>query len=202
MEKWIEKLKENFCQKSLPGEAAQEQMSPGNRKLFSKKNSNRPAAVILLIFPLKNKPHIAFIKRNTYDGPHSGQISFPGGMKEKEDPDLAVTALRECEEEIGVPAKDIRLIGKLSSLQIPVSNTFVQPYVGVLNYNPEFKKDPVEVDHIILIPLSHFTNPQSKDSEYRKFQGEDFSIPFFRFNQEKIWGATAMILNEFLEFME
>ncbi len=137
-----------MLRESLPGEAAQNKFSPELREGPSyaealedegeQEDECRSAAVLILLYPDKDHLRTVFMKRNEYDGPHSGQISFPGGMFEKVDLDLEQTALRETEEEIGVDAGKIDVLGRLTPLFIPVSNFCVTPYVGWITGQPDF----------------------------------------------------------------
>lgn len=167
-----------------------------------KNNLTQTGSVLILIFPQNNKINIVFIQRTTYAGVHSGQISFPGGKPEPGDKDLIDTALRETEEEIGVSAKDIRILGKLTPLFIPVSNIEVYPVVGCISYKPEFKPDKTEVKSIIEIPLDYLLRPDIVKKKTTVIQNTNIQIPYFNFNGRHIWGATAMILNEFLEVIK
>jgi len=186
----------------LPGINAQTKLKPEIR-IFSKETGDeKKAAVLTLLFPVNNRIHIAFIKRADYDGPHSGQISFPGGMFEKTDKNYIHTSLRESEEEIGVQKKDIKIIGNLSSLFVPISNIRVFPIVGYMNSTPEFKIDDKEVQRMILVPLSHLIKKENILWESRKFENVKYQIPYFNYKLDKIWGATAMILSEFLTVIE
>lgn len=167
-----------------------------------KNNLTQTGSVLILIFPQNNKINIVFIQRTTYAGVHSGQISFPGGKPEPGDKDLIDTALRETEEEIGVSAKDIRILGKLTPLFISVSNIEVYPVVGCISYKPEFKPDKTEVKSIIEIPLDYLLRPDIVKKKTTVIQNTNIQIPYFNFNGRHIWGATAMILNEFLEVIK
>jgi len=187
---------------SLPGFEYQERMSPKPRKYLDEKFPLKKAAVLILLFPLDEIIHIAFIKRSVYDGPHSGQISFPGGMFEEGDQDLSNTALRETMEEIGINPKEIHLLGNLSTLQIPVSQFEVSPYVAYTKYTPRFVLDPKEVQEIILIPLHKLADKSIISNEIRILGNIRYTIPFYKINENKIWGATSMILSEFLKIME
>ncbi len=160
------------------------------------------AAVLILLFENDSELHITLIKRTEYEGVHSGQISFPGGMKEPSDRDLLHTAMRETSEETGIKAEDIKIAGKLSPIYIPVSKFKVQPFVGYLEYAPEFCPDPVEVDHMIIVPVKHLLKPEYLKKEKWNLSGEEVWVPFYSFNHYKIWGATAMILSEFMDVIE
>lgn len=140
---------------------------------------------------------MVFIKRNEYDGPHSAQVSFPGGAWETEDISLEQTALRECREEIGVDGH-IEILGTLSPLHIPVSNYLVSPYVGWIESKPEFHPDPSEVQYVIEASLEGLLDPAMRDMETLYHHQNPVEAPFYRVGKEKIWGATAMMLSEFL----
>ena len=183
---------------SLPGEEAQNRMAPTFRGAFSHRAKPVPAAVMALLYPSGGKIHLAFIKRNEYDGAHSGQVSFPGGVREPGDQNLKDTALRETREELGVSG-DIEILGTLTELHIPVSNFLVTPYVGWMDHTPAFCPEVSEVQYIIEAPLETLVSPSAKDSEILDRHGQHIEAPFYRVGSEKIWGATAMMLSEVLE---
>jgi 8-oxo-dGTP pyrophosphatase MutT (NUDIX family) len=186
----------------LPGRDFQFSMAPEVRKEMDYVTPGRPAAVMILLYPESDKIKIVFLKRTEYDGPHSGQISFPGGMFEIFDKDLKATAKRETAEETGISGNKIKVIGKLSLLHIPVSNFTVHPFVGVLQGIPAFKPDPSEVKYIITEDLSDFFSPSCRIKEQWTLFGDAVNVPIFSINSHQIWGATAMILSEFLEVID
>lgn len=156
------------------------------------------AAVLLLLYPTSSQIHAVFIKRviNPNDK-HSGQIGLPGGKNEPTDTNLKHTALRECHEEIGVNPSKIEIIHSLTPLYIPISNFLVSAYVGWSPHSLNFVPDPNEVDQILEIPISNLLNQYP----YIKFRPEQNSLPHFTFNEHKIWGATALIVHEFVELI-
>ena len=113
----------------LPGESAQLKMAPTYRGSFPDQKEAIRAAVLALLYPSGGVAHLVFIKRNEYDGPHSAQVSFPGGAWEEGDDSLEQTAIRETREELGIQ-DDIEILGALTPLHIPVSNFLVYPFVG------------------------------------------------------------------------
>ena len=116
------------------------------------------------------------------------------------DRDLFHTALRETHEEIGVIPHDIRIIGKLTPLYIPVSNHMVQPVIGRLTTDPRFIPDDKEVKEIYEIPVADLLKPDCLiTNEGIMENNRVIHAPFYRYNGIQIWGATAMILSEFLE---
>ncbi len=188
--------------KELPGLQVQLEMAPATRISFKKPNETRKAGVLILLYPKNGIYYLVFIQRPTYDGVHSGQISFPGGQFEEADDDLIRTALRESYEEIGICTEDVKVLGTLSHLYIPVSNFEVKPVVGYLSYTPKFKADPVEVNKIIELPLFEFTEIQNRDEVLMNIRGKNFKIPCFYPGSYQIWGATAMIMSELIHVIK
>jgi 8-oxo-dGTP pyrophosphatase MutT (NUDIX family) len=186
----------------LPGKKSHYKMIPETRKTFSDRTGEKQAAVMILLFPENSDINISFIKRTEYEGVHSGQIGFPGGMREKIDRDLLDTVLRETAEETGVDSREIEIMGKLSTLHIPVSNFQVQPFAGYLDFTPTFSPEPTEVEYMINIPLKHFYKSASRKKEKWNLSGIEMLVPFFSYQDFKIWGATAMMLMEFLDITE
>ncbi len=189
----------------LPGQDAQLRMAPGLRReeIRSMGSGNKPveSGVMILIFPCENEQaHTVLIKRPLYDGVHSGQISFPGGRREKSDRSITETALRETQEEIGVEPAAVDVTGKLTDLYIPPSNYIVSPVVGLMHEKPLFTADEKEVDRILEIPVNVFFDDRFIENvPINMSSGECIKTPCFLFNGHIIWGATAMILSEFKE---
>ena len=151
----------------------------------------------ILFYIKKNEPHIVLTQRATYNGTHSGQISFPGGKREITDRDIIHTALRETNEEIGVVEADVKVIGQLSQVYIPVSNFRVSPVVGIINYSPQFVLDNYEVDELIVLKLSDLMNIKTLTPASIILPNKTtLSVPSFNFNAKIVWGATALMLNE------
>ncbi len=215
-ETFISNLRQKLKSQSLPGTQSQETMSPITRKLQgyrqrvndSQSNNARKSAVLVLIYPVANEPYIVFMKRSRDNTVHSQQVSFPGGKVEKGDTSLIHTALREANEEVGVDPKDVQIIGQLSTLYIPPSNFDVYPVVGYLDYKPNFITND-EVDKLLEVKLSDLLDKKNHASSakatvghgYQKIKhrdGNEYVVPCYDVNDEVIWGATAMMLAEFL----
>lgn len=188
--------------KELPGEKAQLKMAPAIRDYFKPNIKSRDAGVLILLYPKNENIHIAFIQRTEYDGPHSGQISFPGGKSEKSDNNIVETALRESYEEIGIIPERVKVIGKLTPLHIPVSNFMVYPIIGIHKETPNFKEDSNEVEKILEIRLIDLLNPENCTTKQFNYGEISFSAPIYCPNNITIWGATAMMLSEFLEIVK
>jgi 8-oxo-dGTP pyrophosphatase MutT (NUDIX family) len=188
----------NQLNKSLPGKAAQLIMAPSYRHLFPLNTKESDAGILILIYPKENDVYTVFMKRPEYPGAHGGQISFPGGRYEISDSTLEETALRETEEEFGIHKNSIAVLGKLTPLFIPVSRYEVHPFIGYIHQQPEFKPDPKEVEYLIETDIFTLLDPtiqKSKPALVENFNGE---IPYFDIKGHQIWGATAMILSEFI----
>ncbi|MBK9638807.1 MAG: CoA pyrophosphatase [Bacteroidetes bacterium] len=186
----------------LPGYAAHEKMAPLHRKPMRDFNlvstDYRTAAVLALIVPdsINSTPRIILIERS--DGPvsHSGQISFPGGKREG-DEDLLATALREANEELGIQAEQVLLLGKLTSLYIPPSNFLVHPFLGYMKEVPEFILNETEVKSVLLLPLSAFLDHGNISIEvFKSSNGTSVNAPAYRVDNVTVWGATAMMIAE------
>lgn len=192
--RWKEALSSN-----LPGAQAQLRMAPTFRGTFHHDADPARAAVLLLMYPSEKGPtSLVFIKRNEYDGPHSAQISFPGGAWEEGDGPIQNTAIRETREELGID-EDIEILGSLTELHIPVSNFLVSPFVGCIDHTPVFHPDDSEVQFVIETTLEELLDPGNQYTETIFRHGQSIGAPFYRIGEEKIWGATAMMLSEFLQ---
>ena len=189
----------------LPGEDAQRKMAPAIRlkqlEHATPDERTHMSAVLIPIFPYEGKPHIVFIKRQTYNGVHSAQIAFPGGKKEKDDDDMLATALREAQEEVGIIPESVVILGTLTPLFIPVSNHLVLPVVGALKERPTFYPNLQEVEYVIEMPICQFIQPDSRSVKTLNLGGLPASTPYFKAGEDMIWGATAMILAEFTELI-
>jgi 8-oxo-dGTP pyrophosphatase MutT (NUDIX family) len=183
----------------LPGSKAHLKMMPEGRNLFPPAGNALDAAVMILIYWFENEWHTILIQRTEYDGAHSGQISFPGGKADDTDANLLQTALRETQEEIGVNPGEIMYAGKLTPLFIPVSNMQVHPFVGLLDTRPGYIPDSKEVDSVIDVPLKALLNPDNIMQKAWIIRGTEVTVPYYRVDDNEIWGATAMIMAEFLE---
>ncbi|PLX11628.1 MAG: coenzyme A pyrophosphatase [Marinilabiliales bacterium] len=194
-----DKLKTSL--QNLPGIEAQLKMAPITRlqELQKQRNSAKPrkSAVLVLFYPYKEKLMLVLMKRTDDNTVHSGQISFPGGKYEKQDKNLQETALREANEEMGIIPEKVEIIGELSKLYIPPSNFEVFPYVGFTAERPDFIANKIEVARIIETEVNILLNPATftkKDINHRN--GSLVNVPCYYFDNNLIWGATAMLISE------
>lgn len=194
-------------QAPLPGPAAQSRMASFTRQLNTRPyqipaQPEKEAAVLCLLYPDGAHWRIPLMQRAAHEGDkHSGQVSFPGGRYETTDPSYAFTALRETEEEFGIPAHEVELLGALTPLYIPVSGFLVHPFVGVMNHRPDFRPDPSEVAHILTPTLDHLLEPSTlRHEDLHTPQGFPLrQVPHYAVEGRRVWGATSMMLCEFLE---
>jgi 8-oxo-dGTP pyrophosphatase MutT (NUDIX family) len=197
--------------KPLPGVAGQMKMAPQpynqaghNRWIIP--GDCREAGVLLLLYSHLSQEyvtelHVVFTRRPDSMSAHSGQISFPGGRREAGET-LEATALRETTEELGIPIDTLQVTGSLSPLYTPPSNFCIYPFVAFSPIRPNFCPNLFEVAEIIEAPLSLLLDPQTHKKEIWHFENlGEREVPFFDLFGHKIWGATAMILSEFLTLL-
>lgn len=192
---------------TLPGEAAHQVLSPMTSEVrsvaFKKNTAPRLSAVSLLLYNKNEEPHFVLTKRQVYKGAHSGQISFPGGKQEDVDDTHLDTALRETHEEVGVHPTELNLIGQLTPTYIPPSGFLVYPFVVQALNEPSFFAEEKEVKEIIEVKVKDLVHPDSLQTTIMDFGNgvNKVKVPYFNLNGEIVWGATAMILNEFREII-
>lgn len=183
----------------LPGEEAQLLMSPSVRvsgHIFPEPSHSRSSGVMVLLYPNSGDWSTVFIERTLY-GPHGGQISLPGGKREKWDADISATALRETMEEIGVDQSDISVIGGLTPLYVPHSNFRIYPFVGFIEREPNMVKNDLEVKSIVRVGIGELFDKKNKGITNFYRSGFNINAPYYNANGHLIWGATAMIMSEF-----
>ncbi len=193
-------LKRQF-ELELPGVQAQTRMSPiQNSEKYRQPSANhKTACVMALLHPKQEELYVTFIKRAAShpDDKHAGQIGFPGGKFEEGDHSLIGCALRETEEEIGVPTSDIEVIGELTSLYVFASDFMVYPFVGYMDYHPAYVPQVEEVAGIYEVPLRNLVDPAFKISrKVRLSEGFYMDAPGYDIEGDFLWGATAMISSE------
>ncbi len=190
---------------SKPGYKAQLGMCPiprpGHRAYNEVEDTCLEAGVLVLFYPLGDKIHVVLTRRTDKVDFHKGQISFPGGRREKGEP-LEQAALREAQEELEIDPDSIRILGMLTPLYIPPSNYCIYPVVALTRSRPDFRPSHLEVAEILEIPLDHLLSPQNVCRETWTLRGTDVEVPFYAFGKHKIWGATAMVLAELLEMIK
>ena len=129
---------------------------------------------------------------------HKGQISFPGGMEALDDASPWDTAIRETEEEIGVPQKAILKLGELPEV-VTFTGFRIRPFVGAIPYPFEIRKNPGEVDSVIEMPIRVLLGPTLVEERGISWKGRSIPTPVYHVKGHVIWGATAFLLASLLE---
>jgi 8-oxo-dGTP pyrophosphatase MutT (NUDIX family) len=161
----------------------------------------RVAAALLCLYPLDGGVAVPLTVRATTLPRHAGQISLPGGAK---DPDetLVQAALREASEEIGVDAGAVRVLGELTPIHVLVSGFTLHPIVGVTDTRPVFRPAPGEVDEIVEVPLADLRDASRVRTGTRVRDGVTVEYSYLELCGHHVWGATAMILGEFIHLFQ
>jgi 8-oxo-dGTP pyrophosphatase MutT (NUDIX family) len=159
----------------------------------------RLGGVLIMLYEKSGMTHLVLTRRRDDLQSHAGQISFPGGRREHGEP-LQTTAFREAYEEVGINPADLEFLGRLSPLYIPPSDYEVHPFVAWYhNGLPRFIPQESEVAEILEVPLSHLLDPATRLEEPWELRGFQLQVPFYLVAGHKVWGATAMMLSEFLD---
>jgi 8-oxo-dGTP pyrophosphatase MutT (NUDIX family) len=174
-------------------------LSKRERKVIDLPSFSR-AAVLVPLFKKGRDCHILFTKRSDRVKYHKGEISFPGGMVDKEDSSLEKTALREAFEEVGLRETDVQVVGVLDDI-VTVSEFVVTPFVGLFPYPYPFETSPVEIAELIEVPLSKLLKDDSLSQKEVLRRGRAAVVDAFQYGDHVIWGATARILKQFLGFI-
>lgn len=202
----IRQLHTSLLNSPLPGESAHQAMAHVVRKTQLQPPEGihiRNAGVLITLFEKSpGEWYLIFIRRTSAheQDRHAGQIAFPGGKHEPDDRDMMFTALREAEEEISIDLSGIDVLGSLSPLYITVSRYRVHPFVAYSWKRPELVGQESEVAEIIELPLDGFLAPTARiNTKIRLNSGFVLQqVPAFEVEGHIIWGATAMMMNEFL----
>lgn len=187
--------------KPLPGSIAHEPLRATPAGLivprFEHRSPPKPGSVLILLYEEKGKIMFPLTKRPDYMGTHGGQISLPGGKTEGAETRIE-TALREAEEEIGISASKVNVLGSLTEFFVIPSNFLITPVIGYLNDVPDFKPDSKEVKKIIYTSVDDLLRDDAVHTkEIMAANMFPMSAPHFEIENEIVWGATAMMLNEF-----
>jgi 8-oxo-dGTP pyrophosphatase MutT (NUDIX family) len=160
----------------------------------------RQACVMVPIVMKEDRLHLLLTKRTEIVEHHKGQISFPGGLVDDGDESSNATALREVEEEIGIPSSAITILGRMDDIHIP-TGFVVTPIVGYINSLSELKTSPHEVAEVLLIPLEKFFDLSLQRIETRTLMGVVRQVYLYDVWKEPVWGATAYIIKRFVDII-
>ena len=156
----------------------------------------RQAAVLIAVTDSQD-PELIYTLRSNKVGSHGGEVSFPGGMFEKEDKDLQNTALRESQEETGLDQSKVNILGPIDTV-VSRFNISVTPYVGIIPNNIELNNNSDEIEACFRVPLSFLLKDKRHRNDEINRNGDIFFMPAYSFDSYIIWGLTAMITVDFL----
>ncbi len=201
MQNSLEILLQQLQDAELGGFEAQKIYAPPYRSLLSEEEilSRNPkyAAVNILLYQKNGAWYFPLIHRTHNENDrHSGQISLPGGKKDEADADFAETAVRETWEEIGIETSQIKIVRELSPIYIPPSNFFVYAFLSFIESAPDFNHQKTEVQEVLEVPLLQIKNLPNPPQTMELPKTNGYKVPYFEFQNHKIWGATSMILSE------
>lgn len=182
---------------TLPGLEAQIRFAPYAPREATHASAARAAAALLLLYPGPDGVAVPLTVRATTLARHAGQISLPGGAADPGET-LVDTALREAAEEIGVDRSAVRILGELTPVHVIVSGFTLHPVVGVTDTRPPFRAAPGEVDEIVEVRLEDLRDASRIRTGTRVREGVAIEYPYFDLCGHHVWGATAMVLGEFV----
>lgn len=186
----------------MPGLDAQLRMAPRPRPGLAPEavHDLRAAAALLLVYPHNRSWHVPLTVRGAQLRHHTGQVSLPGG---RIDPGESIeqAALREAHEEVGIEPSVVEVVGRLTPLPIAVSGHLLHPVLGIAMHRPDFRVAEPEVERLIELPIGRLRDPalvcwEERNRSLPPFERID--VPYFNVEEQRIWGATAMVLSEFL----
>ncbi len=197
---YIKSLIKYLKDSKLPGIIAHKEMSFTNRN-FEKPQNAIPSAVSILLFKRNSQIYFPLIKRTEKNTHHKKQIALPGGRLDLNE-SIDTCAIREIYEELGIDKQYIKAIKHLTELYIPVSNHLVFPVICHSEILPKFILNEHEVEKIILCDIETLLNFEKQISKVKLTDNLIIEVPSFIYQDEIIWGATALILNEFRHILK
>ena len=191
------------CKGPLPGGDAHQMLAPRPRPGWRPGEvpaHATPAAALVLLYPLDDEPHVLLTVRAARLGKHAGQVSFPGGLIDHGE-SIEAAALREAFEEVGLDPGAARILGPLSPLYITVSNYAIHPIVGIAPATPGLCPSAAEVARMMPVPVADLADPRNLRRGTRWRDALHCDVPYFEVRNERVWGATAMVLSELLAML-
>lgn len=194
----VERLLRTRLAGTLPGLEAQRRFAPFTMAPdWEPPPPGRTAAGLLLLYPHNGGVAVPLTVRATHLARHAGQISLPGGATDPGET-LVDAALREASEEVGVDPNQVRVLGELTPVHVLVSGFTLHPIVGVTDSRPDFVPAPEEVDEVLEVALDDLRDASRIRQGTRIREGVAIEYPYFDLHGHQVWGATAMILGEFI----
>lgn len=158
-------------------------------------------AAVLVPLVDRDEPCLVFAKRTERVGHHKGQIAFPGGIVDRADRSLLDAALRECEEEVGLPRAAVEPLGALDDTETFATRFVITPWVGVVRDRIPWRPDGEEIERVLEVPLAALRDGASFRVEHWERDGVTRPVYFFDYRGETIWGATARIVKQYLDLL-
>jgi 8-oxo-dGTP pyrophosphatase MutT (NUDIX family) len=197
----IEQILKSRLAGTLPGIEAQIRFAPDLLQKAWRTGqfpaNSRPAAALLLLYPHGPGASVALTVRSSSLTRHPGQISLPGGATNPGET-IAQAALREAAEEVGVDPSIVRILGELTPVHVIVSGFTLHPVVGITDVRPAFQPDPGEVEEVLEVSLEDLRDASRIRKGTRIREGVAVEYPYFDLLGHQVWGATAMVLGEFI----
>lgn len=159
-----------------------------------------PEAAVLMPITRSDEPEVVLTLRASGLSTHGGEVAFPGGRRDPEDNDLIETALREAEEEIGLPPGLVEVVGPLGTL-VSRHGIQVTPYVGVVPDFVDYQANDAEIAAVFSVPLEFFRNDPREVTHRIDYLGQSWYVPSYRYGEYKIWGLTAIMLVELVNLV-
>jgi 8-oxo-dGTP pyrophosphatase MutT (NUDIX family) len=159
------------------------------------------SAVLFLLFEKEAECQVLLTRRSESVAYHKGEVSFPGGTIDPDDPDLLHTALREGTEEIGLNPGDVTILGRLDDIFTVTTGFAIRPYVGLIPYPYDFQINAEEISELIFVPLRALAEDCHVETSKVIWEGENLRAYRFYIQGHIIWGATARILKQFLDLI-
>lgn len=189
----------------LPGFEAQKQLMPPGRidLTLEEIEAKKPlrAGVLVHIYQGRDDLQLLLMMRAPFESLHSGQISFPGGIKEEADADLLQTAVREAQEEVGLDPGTYEIVGRLSPLYIPPSNAYVEPAISFGDLPPRLRLEAHEVTLTFTVPMEELLSGQLEGQALVDTAQGSLNVPAYIYEGRVIWGATAMMIAELVALL-
>ncbi len=160
----------------------------------------KPAAVLVPLYVAEGQLWVLLTRRADHLLHHPGQYAFPGGMRDEGDSDEVATALREAQEELGIPQESVMVLGALDDL-LTVTGFVISPVVGALPYPHQLQPDPREVAAVVPVPYAVVANPLLVEEQELSWRGKKLRSPVLHYGAHRIWGATARILLDLVDHL-
>ncbi len=167
---------------------------------FMETQEGFPEAAVLVPITRSDEPEVVLTLRASGLSTHGGEVAFPGGRRDPEDRDLIETALREAEEEIGLPPGLVEIVGPLGTL-VSRHGIQVTPYVGVVPDFVDYQANDGEIAAVFSVPLEFFRNDPREVTHRIDYLGQSWYVPSYRYGEYKIWGLTAIMLVELVNLV-